>query len=992
MCFFLNFRTFRFREHLASIPLHLNVKNLEPLNLLTLADSLEGKLLIDNTSRLLYATDASVYREKPLAVALPAHKEDLIQLIHFVRSHNLSLIPRGAGTSLAGQCVGNGIVIDFSSLNQVIHFDKKAKTVTVQPGMIRDELNRILEKESLFFSPITSTSNRATIGGMVGNNSSGTTSIKYGVTRDKIVSLKVLLHDGSEIICENLDATAFYQKCELENTEGKIYRFFRDKLHKDNKQIILDEFPSPSIHRRNTGYALDEVLNYNSNEVLKFPFNLGKLLAGSEGTLGIITEITCSLDDVQPPLVSVVATHCASIKDALLSTKIAMEYAPYKCELMDKIILDCTKDNAEQMTNRFFVKGDPKGVLMVEFRSHHEEELHNFTNRYIHSVDQAKLAYHHTIINGKDTSKVWALRSAGLGLLANIPGDKKAVACVEDTAVSLEDLPAYIEEFTALLDAYNQKAVYYAHAGAGELHLRPILNLKEEKDRQLFYQITKETALLVKKFKGSLSGEHGDGRVRAPFIPIMVGPEVYNLFIQLKSTFDPYNIFNPGKIVHAKAMTEDLRTAYAETSQKTTTYNFNPEGGFLRAVEKCNGSGDCRKLPEEDGVMCPSFHATRNEKDTTRARANILREFISTGESTVSYEEVKDVLDLCLSCKACKSECPSGVDMAAMKAEFMHQYHHRKGISRRQQAFASVSRIHKFFQFAPYLHNVSLRQKLIATPIKKLMGIATKRSIPSLHKSLVKWAQKRPLNSNSKKLYLYVDEFTNYLDTEIGKKAVELLEILGYSPIILQHPESGRAEISKGFLSKAKSKAEENIHFWKDKVSQNCPLVGIEPSTILGFRDEYLRLVDDSILAEAKKIAKHCYTIEEFISTEYKKGNIQSNQFSTQPFTIKLHVHCHQKALSSIQYSIDCLSLPSQVHIDYIPAGCCGMAGSFGYEKEHYDISMKIGEMILFPTIRKSSSDFIVAAGTSCRHQILDGTNKNAIHPVEFLWHTVLKK
>ena len=829
---------------------------------------------------------------------------------------------------------------------------------------------------------------------MVGNNSSGTTSIKYGVTRDKVIALKTILHDGSEVTFEDIDKNELDEKLKLESLEGDIYRFFYEKFSTPSLlHLIEKEAPSQDIHRRNTGYAVDEIVNMQPFSPDGNSFNLAKLIAGSEGTLCIIKEVTLALDKTPPSLVTVVATHCNSIKDALLSTQLAMKFDPYKCEFMDKIILDCTKENIDQLDNRFFISGAPKAVLMVEFRHDTEQELKEQVAEYIKTVDLAKLSFHHSLIHNEETSKVWNLRSAGLGLLANIPGDKKAVACVEDTAVSINKLPEYIEEFTTLMEGYNQKAVYYAHAGAGEIHLRPVLNLKLKEDRELFYNITKDTAHLVKKYKGSLSGEHGDGRVRAPFIPIMVGDQIQQLFIEIKQLFDPHNIFNPGKIVHPKSMLDDLRTDYSEEIHLNTIYDFLPEGGFLRAVEKCNGSGDCRKLPEENGTMCPSFHATRSEHDTTRARANMLREYMTEGGVSVNAHEVKSVLDLCISCKACKSECPSGVDMSAMKAEFTYQYYEEFGIPFRDKAFANISRIHKMFQFSPALHNLGLTQKIISTSLKKMLGIAKKRSIPKLYKSLLSWDQNRKKEvKDGGELYVYVDEFTNYIDTPIGKKAIVLLEDLGYNPILLKHPSSGRAELSKGFLKKAKKIAEENIDFWKGKISEGKPLVGIEPSAILGFRDEYLRLVDEELLAEAKKIAKYTFTIEEFIANEYKANRIKSKQFVSSKKSIHLHVHCHQKALSKIEYSVACLSIPNGFHVELIPSGCCGMAGSFGYEKEHYEISMKIGEQILFPAIRKSEADYIAAAGTSCRHQIKDGTDKESMHPIEILYDSILRK
>ena len=665
------------------------------MNLAQLKNNLEGELHYDDLLRILYATDASVYRELPLAVALPKNNQDLKQLIQFATENKTSLIPRAAGTSLAGQCVGNGIVVDISKhFTNIIEFNKEEKWIRVQPGVVRDELNAFLEPHGLFFSPITSTANRAMIGGMVGNNSCGTTSIVYGSTREHVLEMKTILSDGSEVVFGKTTHEGFLEKLKLETLEGKLYEHIFDTLqNEENCKNIHTHFPKSTIHRRNTGYALDYLLNSKMFSETDEPFDFCKLLCGSEGTLAFTTEVKLDLDDLPLACNVVLAAHFNSIDESLRATQIAMQHQPTACELMDKIILDCTKANIEQSKNRFFVEGDPQGVLMVEFRGTTNSEAENQAKELIQDLRNNNLGYAYPIIPSEKTKQVWQLRSAGLGLLANIPGDKKAVACIEDTAVAIEDLPEYIAEFSEMMKGFGQRSVYYAHAGAGEIHLRPILNLKKSEDVEQFFQISKSSAELVKKYKGSLSGEHGDGRVRAEFIPLMVGEENYQLFCNIKHTWDPNNIFNPGKIVDAAPMNTSLRyKAEQKEIEIKTVLNFSKEGGILRAAEKCNGSGDCRKLPVSGGTMCPSYQATRNEKDTTRGRANTLREFLTTNkkENPFDHPEIKEVMDLCLSCKGCTSECPSNVDMSSLKAEFLHQYYQTNGIPLRAKAFAYI--------------------------------------------------------------------------------------------------------------------------------------------------------------------------------------------------------------------------------------------------------------------------------------------------------------
>ncbi|MBT8219707.1 MAG: FAD-binding protein [Bacteroidia bacterium] len=969
-------------------------------NLKKLKRRLAGDFLEDKLTRVLYATDASVYREVPLGVAFPKNTEDLQKLVQFASDHQIALIPRAAGTSLAGQCVGDGIVVDVSKyMTKIIEFNPDEHWVRVQPGVVRDELNHFLNPHGLFFSPITSTANRAMIGGMVGNNSCGTNSIVYGSTRDHVMELETVLSDGSRVTFKALDELTFYSKAKLNNLEGKIYKQALKELSRPEIQkAIREEFPKPQIHRRNTGYALDYLLDSALFSDSSKPFNFCKLLCGSEGTLAFISEIKLHLDALPKTYDVVVAAHFTSVHDSMKATQFAMEHQPTACELMDKIILDCTKENIEQRKHRAFVEGDPEAILLVEFRGDDIEEALVRAKKLVADFKSKGIGYAFPIVQPPDTKGVWSLRSAGLGLLANIPGDKKAVACIEDTAVALEDLADYIDDFDIMMEEFGQRSVHYAHAGAGEIHLRPILDLKDSKDRQAFYDIGKGSATLVKKYRGSLSGEHGDGRVRAPFIKMMVGQKNYDLFQKIKKTWDPFDIFNPGKIVNAGPMNESLRyEADQVTRSFDTVYSFENEGGILRAAEKCNGSGDCRKLPLSGGTMCPSFQATRNEKDSTRARANVLREFLtrSDRDNPFDQEEIKEVMDLCLSCKGCTSECPSNVDMASLKAEFLHQYYKSNEIPFRSKIFAGIADWNRMGSKIPAIYNFLLSNKLTSTLAKRYLEIAKLRSIPTVQGNLFNWYKKnykriRPADP-IQSVYMFCDEFTRYNDTSIGKKAIQLLAKLGYDVKMIEHPESGRAALSKGLLTMAKKRANDNVALFHPLIGRDTPLIGIEPSAILSFRDEYPRIVSDSFIQKAQDLAQNAYMIDEFLASEIQMGQVRTDVFTNAKKHIKFHGHCHQKALSDPNDSVWLLSLPKNYDVEVIPSGCCGMAGSFGYEAEHYEVSQQVGELVLFPAIRESQQDTIITAtGTSCRHQIFDGTGRKAMHPVEVLWEALI--
>lgn len=971
------------------------------MSLTNLNQSLQGDLFTDNTTRKLYATDASAYRELPLAVAIPKDKEDLIILVNYARENDTSLIPRTAGTSLAGQVVGNGIVVDLSKhFSQVLEINEKEAYAWVQPGVIRDDLNKHLAPFGFFFAPETSTANRAMVGGMIGNNSCGSNSVVYGSTREHLLEVKTILSDGSESWFGSVDASAFLDRCNGRSVSGELQNniyFETREILKDerNQKEIFEHFPKANIPRRNTGYAMDMLLQHKPFLETGTDFNFCSLIAGSEGTLCMVTEAKIKLTPLPPNNKRLVCIHTETIDDSLKANLVALNYAPSACELMDHYILEATKRNTMYNAFRFFVEGDPQAILVVELNGDTAIEADKKVEQLISDLKSQGRGYAYPVIKGDKIKSVWNLRKAGLGLLSNIPGDAKPAPVIEDTAVDVKDLPAYIAEFNEILEKHGLYSVHYAHAGSGELHLRPIINLKTSEGQQQFRTIAEEIATLVKKYKGSLSGEHGDGRLRGEFLPQMIGDHNYELVKQFKKLWDPHNIFNPGKIVDTPPMDTSLRYQIDQkTPEYDTKFDFSANEGILRAAELCNGSGDCRKSELSGGTMCPSYMATRDEKDTTRARANILREVLtnSSEENPFASDEIKDVMDLCLSCKGCSSECPSNVDMSKIKAEWQYQYYQKHGVPSRAKRIANFSKSMKLASKVPWAYDLVFGNSFTGNIAKSIAGFAKERSMPELaRKPLAVWLEKdfKPTISD-KKVYFFCDEFTNYNDAEIGKKAVLLLDKLGYQVIFVKHADSGRPQLSKGLLDEAAHLAETNVGIFGELLSVASPLIGIEPSAILTFRDEYTTLTRDKKQEVAKRISSHVFTIEEFLAREVDAKRIKTEQFSQEEKLIKVHGHCHQKALSSMVPTKKILSLPKNFKVHMIPSGCCGMAGSFGYEKEHYDVSMKIGELVLFPTIREQSEEVIIAAaGTSCRHQIKDGTDRKSYHPVEILWNNL---
>ena len=971
------------------------MSNNPPPNWQDLADQLTGELETNTLYRTLYATDASVYRELPEAVAFPRSEADLVACVRFADRYNVPITPRAGGTSLAGQAVGTGLIVDVSKhLRRILEINIEEGYAVVEPGVVRDQLNAALKEHGYWFGPNTSTANRCTLGGMFGNNSCGSTSITVGSTREHVLGARVVLSDGSLVELGDGALTPGPSPTILTNVHHYLHTHLSDPA---TRAAIAAAYPKPAVTRRNNGYCLDLLARCQPFDPDGPPLNLCTLLAGSEGTLALTTQLKVRILPLPPRGSAVVALHFHTVDAALRATRLAMETQPFMCELMDDTILKLALQNHDQRKNASFVQGTPRALLLVEYRAETDalalELADALGSSLTAATNIASPAYAAPALSAQvQTDKVWTLRAAGLGILGNMVGDAKAVACIEDTAVALPDLPDYIAEVEELMRVYRQDPVFYAHAGAGELHLRPILDLKRAEGRQQFHDITRDVAQLVKKYRGSLSGEHGDGRVRGQFLPAMLGADVYNLLIELKGVWDPKGIFNPGKIVEAPPMNEDLR--YEEDQELPdypTTLDFSADAGYLAAAEKCNGSGDCRKLT--GGAMCPSYRVTLDEKDSTRGRANVLREVLTQNqhEDPFTHPDLAAAMDLCLSCKACTSECPSTVNMTALKAEYLQQHHDKDGVSLRTRLIVANEMLYRIGGKVPRLANALL--DLTGPLMKRVIGIAAERSLPRFPDESLRsyYRRERPAVDGTRgSLYFFGDEFVNYQDVEVGKAALQLWWKLGYTVVWLDHPGSGRAQLSKGLLREARTLAAKNIDLFKDLVGEDTPLVGLEPSAILGFRDEFPKLFRGAYAAGARVLSNHCYTFDEWLFREYTAGRVGAGDFGTAGREIVLHVHCHEKALGEASKCAAVLSLPINFNVTLLDSGCCGMAGSFGYETEHYEVSTQIAEQSLLSKLRdRSAETVIVAAGTSCRHTVKDGLGRRAWHTAEVLVEVV---
>lgn len=943
-------------------------------------------LQTDSLTRALYAQDASMYEQLPEGVVFPSTAKEVQKWVKYAQKNQKTITARSAGTSLAGQTTTGGIVMDVSRhLNDIVDVNVQEQWAVIQPGVIRDSLNTIASKYGLLFGPDTATTNRCMLGGMIGNNSAGAFSIKYQTTRQHVKEMDVVLSDGSLATFKAMNAEELEQKLTLNSLEGHIYRSMTALL-KRYKSLIEHSYPHKEIIRRNTGYALDALCEMEPITSNGRPFNLCELLCGSEGTLALTVQAKVHLEKIAPHK-TILVPHFSSIEEAMKATIRAVAYQPAAVELVDDIILNATKGNLEQSKNRFFLDGEPKCILIIQLEDTSQENLLKRVDELKSELEASKLSRNTPVITQPShIDKVWTLRKAGLGLLMGLGKESRTPAFCEDTAVRVQDLPEYVAAFKEILHKYETDCVFYAHASVGELHLRPMIDTTTKEGVEKLKAMAKEVAVLVKSFGGSLSGEHGDGRARAPYIKEVLGEEMLTVLQQVKEIWDPEYRFNPGKIVQPYEIETDLRysPAYRPTTAPTV-FKWRKEGSFSQALELCNGAGVCRKLSASGGTMCPSYMATEHEKDSTRGRANVFRQmFEGKNHTAFASKEVKEALDLCLSCKACKSECPANVDMAKMKAEFLHGWHRKEGESLQRWFFGNTPVLYPFAAAIPSFSNRILSSAIGKWMLQKTVGISSKRTLPAFAPIpfLKQKKQARELSSE-KKVVMLVDTFTNVHQPEIADDMRSILEFLGYQVIVSNRTDWGRTYLSQGMLLKAKQTATEIVDEVYVYAKAGIPIVGIEPSELLTLKDEIPDLVDQKWQDQAETIAGQTFLLEEFLHLH------EAPVLNGEKKSVIVHNHCHSRALSDNSLLKNVLE-EWGYSAKMLDAGCCGMAGSFGYEKKKYSISMQIGEQRLFPAIRnRNKNSNICAPGFSCRHQIADGTGAQAVHPATLIAQTI---
>ena len=973
-----------------------------------LQQRITGEVRFDEMTRLLYSTDASIYQIVPIGVVIPKTVDDVTAAVQIAAEHDVPILPRGSGTSLGGQTVGRAIVIDCSKyMNQILELNADGGWVRVQPGVILDELNATLKPHGLMFAPDVATSNRASIGGMMGNNSSGAHSILYGKTVDHVKAAEVVMADGTiTTLSEQLAASS--EQSSILNTQyaTRITNELR-RIVSENRDEIMARFPK--ILRRVAGYNLEWFLPLEDRKAfargrlqpLVDEFNLAKILVGSEGTLATMVEATLNLVPL-PKMTALCVIHFDDLYESLEATPLCLECEPSAVELTDKFILDLTKGNLVHARNRAFLQGDPAAILVVEFygesRAELEEKIRNLKSKIQNSKFKTQNCRFYDAYDPADQARVWNVRKSGLGLLMGMKGDAKPQGFIEDTAVAPERLADYIRRLNKIISDHGCQAVYYAHTSVGCLHVRPVMSIKSRDGVEKMHAICQQACNLVLEFRGSFSSEHGDGLVRSEFIECAYGRKIVEAFKQVKCAFDPQGIMNPGKIVDPPRMTENLR--YGEHYQPAnvcTYFDFSPDGGIAGAIELCSGVGECRK--KTVGTMCPSYRATMDETHTTRGRANALRMMLS-GELPPKQmwgDDVYDVLDLCLECKACKAECPSNVDMAKLKAEFLAHHHEKHGTPLRAKFFANIANLSQLGCALAPLSNYLMNTPFNRALMEKFLGIDHRRPLPPFaRQTFPDWFKNhlttQPPNylttqpPNHPTVVLLDDTFMRYNEPSVGIAAVRVLEAFGHRVALAGLTCCGRPMISKGLLKEAQQLAEQNVHQLTFFIKQGIPIVGCEPSCISAIKDDYLDLVGGE---EARRVAENTFMLEEFLIHEGHEGTRRNMSFKSESRRVLLHGHCHQKALFGTSTTLALLR-SAGYDVTEIPSGCCGMAGSFGYEREHYDLSLQIGELSLFPAVRAAAPETIIAApGTSCRHQIANATGREVKHPIEVVAEVV---
>lgn len=943
-----------------------------------LRKEIEGEVRFDPYSKVLYSTDASIYQIEPIGVVIPKHNRDVLAAVRMAANHRLPILPRGGGTSLSGQTVGHAIHLDFSKyMNQILEFNGEEGWVRLQPGVVQDELNAYLRPKGFLLGPDTASSSRATLGGMMGNNSAGARSILYGKTIDHVLEMKVVLSNGDEAFFSPLNEQELAGKMEGERLENHIYREIQ-ALARRHRDEVLARYPR--LMRRVSGYNLDEFVKTQ-------PFHLGRMIIGSEGTLAVVTEAKVKIMP-RPKLTALDVVHFTSLVAAVEASQSILSFQPAAMELMDQMILNLGRQSLACSHLMGFVQGDPGALMIVEFYGESRDELEARLDAMEAQLRRQGMGYAFTrALEPEQQQKVWKFRKGSQGLLMSVLGDKKPIAFVEDPAVPVENLPEFLRRFQKLLAGYDTTGGYYGHASVGCIHIRPLINLKEASEVEKMRRISDEVCSLVMEFGGSMSGEHGDGLARSHHNERLFGPTLYQAFRQIKAAFDPHNLLNPGKVVNAPAMTENLRYGAAyRAAQIPTHYSFAREGGFAAAVEMCSGMGICRKTLE--GTMCPSYMATLEEEHSTRGRANALRAALSghLPLEELTSKRMHEVLDLCLECKGCKGECPANVDMAKIKYEFLAHYHEKHGVPARSRMFAQVESLNRWGSRLAPVSNWIMRNPVTKQLLQTLFGISSARAFPPFARStLLEWhARRQAKNGQSSrgKVLLFNDCFVTYNYPQVGRAAIELLERAGFEVLLADKVCCGRPMISKGLVEDARRCAARNVEVLRDYAAQAIPIVGCEPSCLLTLRDEYLDLLAGDAVGI---VAKQSFMIEEFWvqSNQQAEWKLKPRQVGRK---VLLHGHCHQKAHIGTGPLVRCLKELGGFEVSEVDSGCCGMAGSFGFEAEHYALSMEIGKRRLFPAVAAASADTeIVAAGVSCRQQIEHGTGRTARHPVEVL-------
>lgn len=940
-----------------------------------------GELRFDAYSRALYATDASIYQIEPLGVAFPKHTDDVQHAVEVCAQHNVPIIARGGGSGLAGQAIGRGLVLDCSHHLTQLEINAEENYALAEPGVVCDALNAHAARHGLQFGCAPSSSNRATVGGMVANNATGAHSILYGMTGDQLLAAEVILADASRVTFSATEAPpTLAVACSA--------------IAARHADAIRANFPK--TWRRASGYSINQLLpptvRAKHSPTMPFQFQTAQanasplpLMAGSEGTLALLTRAKLNLVP-KPKHTGLCLLQFDSIQQAAEATPTILEHHPSAVELLSRMIFDLTRAMPAYARLLTWLVGEPAAVLAVEFQGESEAEVLS----QIQQLEERHLTRTSTrALTAEQQANVWAVRKAGLGLIMSMRGAAKPVAFMEDVTAPVEHLGEFVREIDRIFAAEGvTQASYYGHASAGCLHIRPVLNLKLQTDVERMRRIASAVFAVVKNLGGAMSGEHGDGLARSCWNERLFGADVYQAFREIKHAFDPRGLLNPGKIVDAPEFTENLRSGpNYQTLELHPHLDFGADGGFVGAVEQCNGAGACRK---DGGVMCPSFHATRDEEHSTRGRANALRAALSglLPANALTSQRMHQVLDLCLECKACKAECPSAVDMAKIKYEWLAHYQAQNGVPLRSRIFANIATISSALCYVPSLANGLLNLRLTRWLNEKLLGISRHRTLPAFApKTFRQQFTPHVSRLTPPTVVLFIDTWTNYNQPAIGHAAVKVLRAVGYEPHVVAHGCCGRPMISKGLLAQAKETARRNVEILAPYAERGLPIIGLEPSCTLTFRDEYLDLLPNN--PQAKQLAQHSLLIEEFITqnTEKFAPLFAKSKISNQQSKILFHGHCYQKALTGTAPLLAMLQLTG-AEVSEINSGCCGLAGSFGYEAEHYELSMKIGEEWLFPAVRAASGETVVAAsGTSCRHQIMAGTDRAALHPIQILAH-----